>query len=139
LISKNGYNHNFLPGVDPYVVPGEPRSGLLPFVNEKPGLEGQGDNKIQAYCFRMCLTDHPDNRIPFQEPNTYDERNYELLFRNYEVRKGAVRDMYGYGNSLLPWINSSMPNRKTDTNNKFGFSTDYIGANYAYPEASYAE
>ena len=139
LVSRNAFNHNFIPGVDPYVVKGDPISGLLPNVNEKPGLEGEGDKKIQAYCFRMCLTDHPENRIPFQKPANYDEVNYELLFRNYEARKGPIREMYSYGNSLLPWINSSMPNRKTDTNNKFGFSTDYIGRNYDYPEASYAE
>ncbi|MEQ8422517.1 MAG: FAD-dependent oxidoreductase [Arenibacter algicola] len=139
LVSRNAFNHNFIPGVDPYVVKGDPTSGLLPNVNEKPGLEGEGDKKIQAYCFRMCLTDHPENRIPFQKPANYDEVNYELLFRNYEARKGPIREMYSYGNSLLPWINSSMPNRKTDTNNKFGFSTDYIGRNCDYPEASYAE
>ncbi|MEG3658624.1 FAD-dependent oxidoreductase [Arenibacter palladensis] len=139
FVSKNAFNHNFIPGVDPYVIKGDPTSGLLPNVNEKPGLEGEGDKKIQAYCFRMCLTDHPENRIPFQKPANYDEINYELLFRNYEARKGPIREMYSYGNSLLPWINSSMPNRKTDTNNKFGFSTDYIGRNYNYPEASYAE
>lgn len=138
-ISKNGFNHNFLPGVDPYIIQGDPASGLLPNINEKPGLEGEGDNKIQAYCFRMCLTDHPDNRIPFEKPENYDEIDYELLLRNYEARKGPIREMYSYGSSLLPWINSSMPNRKTDTNNKFGFSTDYIGRNYNYPEASYAE
>ncbi|ASO04239.1 FAD-dependent oxidoreductase [Arenibacter algicola] len=139
FVSRNAFNHNFIPGVDPYVVKGDPTSGLLPNVNEKPGLEGEGDKKIQAYCFRMCLTDHPENRIAFQKPANYDEVNYELLFRNYEARKGPIREMYSYGNSLLPWINSSMPNRKTDTNNKFGFSTDYIGRNYDYPEASYAE
>ena len=139
FVSRNAFNHNFIPGVDPYVVKGDPISGLLPNVNEKPGLEGEGDKKIQAYCFRMCLTDHPENRIPFQKPANYDEVNYELLFRNYEARKGPIREMYSYGNSLLPWINSSMPNRKTDTNNKFGFSTDYIGRNYDYPEASYVE
>ena len=138
--SRNGMKHNFVQGVDPYVVPGDPTSGLLPGINPEPlAPEGTGDNKIQAYCYRMCLTDHPDNRIPFEKPKGYDEINYELLFRNYEARKGEIRDMYSYGKSLLPWINSSMPNRKTDTNNKFGFSTDYIGKNYDYPEASYAE
>jgi len=139
LVSRNAYNHNFLLEVDPYIKKGDPKSGLLPNVVEKPGLEGSGDEKIQAYCFRMCLTAVPENRVPFQKPEGYNETDYELLFRNYEARKGAIRDMYSYGNSLLPWINSSMPNRKTDTNNKFGFSTDYIGRNYAYPEASYTE
>ncbi|MBQ4915301.1 FAD-dependent oxidoreductase [Maribacter sp. MMG018] len=139
LISINAANHNFIPRVDPYIVKGDPESGLLPNVNEKPGVEGEGDNKIQAYCFRMCLTDHPDNRIPFKKPANYNEQDYELLFRNYEARKGSVRDMYYKGGPLLPLINSSMPNRKTDSNNRFGFSTDFIGKNYNYPEASYAE
>lgn len=139
LVSRNAYNHNFLPEVDPYVRKGDPNSGLLPNVVDKPGMEGDGDKKIQAYCFRMCLTDVPENRIPFKKPVGYSEIDFELLFRNYEARKGPIRDMYSYGSSLLPWINSSMPNRKTDTNNKFGFSTDYIGRNYDYPEASYEE
>lgn len=138
-VSRNGYNHNFLSGVDPYVRKGDAKSGLLPNVVDKPGIESNGDKKIQAYCFRMCLTDVPENRIPFKKPDDYREIDYELLFRNYEARTGSIRDMYSYGNSLLPWINSSMPNRKTDTNNKFGFSTDYIGKNYEFPEASYEE
>ena len=139
IVSRNGYNHNFLPGVDPYVRKGDPKSGLLPNVVNKPGIEGSGDKKIQAYCFRMCLTDVPENRVPFEKPDGYREIDYELLFRNYEARTGPIEDMYDYGNSLLPWINSSMPNRKTDTNNKYAFSTDYIGKNYEYPEASYQE
>lgn len=139
LISKNAANHNFIQGVDPYIIKGDPKSGLLPNINEKPGVEGSGDDKVQAYCFRMCLTDHPENKISFKKPDNYNELNYELLFRNYEARQGLVRDMYYKGGPLLPLINSSMPNRKTDSNNRFGFSTDYIGKNYNYPEASYAE
>ncbi|WP_036153587.1 FAD-dependent oxidoreductase [Maribacter forsetii] len=139
LISKNAANHNFIPKVDPYIIKGDPKSGLLPNINEKPGVDGNGDDKVQAYCFRMCLTDHPENRISFIKPDNYNELNYELLFRNYEAREGSVRDMYYKGGPLLPLINSSMPNRKTDSNNRFGFSTDYIGKNYNYPEASYAE
>lgn len=122
-------HHQFVKGVDPYVVKGEPASGLLPFIDPAgPGEEGAGDKRVQAYCFRMCLTDHPDNRIPFAKPEGYNEQWYELLLRNYEAGEGGQ-----------PWINSSMPNRKTDTNNRLGFSTDFIGQNYDYPEASYAE
>ena len=121
--------HQLVKGVSPYVKPGNPASGLLPHIDPQgPGLEGAGDRRIQAYCFRMCLTDHPDNRIPFQRPAGYQDSWYELLLRNYEA-----------GEKAPPWINSSMPNRKTDTNNRLGCSTDFIGQNYAYPEASYAE
>ena len=129
LYSINGQNHNFVDSVDPYIVKGDPKSGLVFGVNsEKVAADGTGDKKIQAYCFRMCLTDSPENRIPFSKPANYNEAEYELLFRNYEA-----------GYAYIPWINSAMPNRKTDTNNAAGFSTDYIGQNYDYPEASYAE
>lgn len=139
-VSKNGIHHNFIDGVDPYIIKGDPSSGLLPFIVEGgPGIDGHGDKGIQAYCFRMTLTDHPENRIPFKKPENYNELEYELLFRNYEAAKGAVEKMYNYGDPLVPWINSAMPNRKTDTNNQKGFSTDFIGQNHDYPEASYAE
>ena len=121
--------HQFMPGVDPYVKRGDPASGLLPGIDPNgPGAEGSGDRRVQAYCFRMCLTDHPENRIPFAKPKDYDPLLYELLLRNFEA-----------GERGMPWINSAMPNRKTDTNNRTGFSTDFIGQNYDYPEASYAE
>ena len=127
----NARFHNFLDGVDPYVVKGDRSSGLLPGLEAGPvEPDGTGDRRVQAYCFRMCLTDVPENRIPFAKPADYDERDYELLFRNYEA--GAEREG-------PPWINSRMPNRKTDTNNRRGFSTDFIGRNWRWPEASYAE
>jgi hypothetical protein len=138
--SKNSLHHNFVDGVDPYIVKGDPASGLLPFISDGgPGTNGQGDKHIQAYCFRMTLTDHPENRIPFEKPESYNELDYELLFRNYEAAVGPIEKMYSYGDPLLPWINSAMPNRKTDTNNQKGFSTDFIGQNWEYPEASYEE
>jgi hypothetical protein len=139
-VSRNTANHNFIEGVDPYVVKGDPSSGLLPFIHEGgPGVEGEGDKGIQAYCFRMTLTDHPENRIAFRKPENYNELEYELLFRNYEAAKGPIEEMYSYGDPLVPWINSEMPNRKTDTNNQKGFSTDFVGQNWDYPEASYEE
>lgn len=127
--TRRAVHHQFVAGVDPFNTKGDPNSGLLPGIDPTgPGTEGAADRRIQAYCFRMCLTDHPDNRIPFRKPDDYDERNYELLFRNFEA-----------GAKQIPWHNSAMPNRKTDVNNNRGFSTDYIGQNYDYPEASYAE
>jgi len=127
--TRHAKYHQFLPGVDPYVKPGDPQSGLLPGIDPAgPGREGQGDGRVQAFCFRMCLTDHPENRLPFAKPAHYDPLQYELLLRNFEA-----------GETGMPWINSSMPNRKTDTNNRTAFSTDFIGQNYDYPEASYAE
>lgn len=139
-VSRNSVNLNFIDGVDPYIVKGDPSSGLLPYIIKGgPGIDGRGDKGIQAYGFRMTLTDVPENRIPFQKPENYNELNYELLFRNYEAAEGSIEKMYSYGDPLVPWINSRMPNRKTDTNNQKGFSTDFIGQNWDYPEASYKE
>ncbi|WP_226036170.1 FAD-dependent oxidoreductase [Aquibacillus saliphilus] len=120
---------NQLPlGVDPYVIQGEPSSGLLPSVNPAPeNQDGEADNRIQAYCYRMCLTDVPENRLVIEKPNDYDEREFELLFRSIEQGEKTFFKFNG------------VPNRKTDSNNDSGFSTDYIGMNYDYPEASYLE
>ena len=139
-VSRNAVHHNFIPGVDPFIEKGNPSSGLLPFIIEGgPGIDGTADKKIQAYCYRMTLTDHPENRISFKKPENYRELDYELLFRNYEAATGPIEKMYHYGDPLVPWINSPMPNRKTDTNNQKGFSTDFIGQNFDYPEGSYEE
>ena len=138
--ARGSDHHNFLPGVDPYVVKGDPTSGLLPNVEpfDPSARAGDGDRRVQAYCFRMCLTDVPENRIPFVKPAGYRELDYELLFRNFEAQAAAaVTNVWGAGG--LPWINSKMPNRKTDTNNRTGFSTDFVGRNWAWPEATYAE
>ena len=127
-------HHQMLDGVDPYVKKGDPSSGLLPGVEpDCPEPDGTGDRRVQAYCFRMCLTDLPENRIPFRKPAGYRELDYELLLRNLEA--GPLDPAHG----AMPWINSPMPNRKTDTNNRTGFSTDLIGGSWRYPEASYAE
>lgn len=134
---RRSVNHQFAKGVDPYVVKGDPSSGLLPYVEpyNPDERDGDGDRRVQAYCFRMCLTDDPANRIPFARPDGYNPKNYELLLRDLEATAANLRP----GRYVVPWINSRMPNRKTDTNNGRGFSTDFIGQNWAWPEASYEE
>jgi len=125
--AKNVKNHRFLVPVDPYVIPGDRASGLVAGVHgDPPGEEGQGDQRVQAYCFRMCMSNVPANRTPFPKPKGYDETHYELLFRNFEA-----------GDLRVPFHALMMPNGKTDTNNNGAFSTDNIGMNYDYPEASY--
>ena len=134
-------HHQMNKGVDPYVVKGDPSPGLLPYVEKDcPEPDGSGDKRVQAYCFRMCLTDDPTNRIPFVKPSNYDPLNFELLLRNLEAidPKFYVEQAKNYWH-YMPWINSRMPNRKTDTNNRTGFSTDFIGQNWAWPEATYEE
>jgi len=121
-------HHQFTKPVDPFVRPGDPASGLLPGVHAgPPGEDGQGDRRVQAYCFRMCTTDAPENRRPWPKPADYDPLRYELVLRNCEA-----------GDLRIPWSPTGMPNRKTDTNNNFAISTDNIGMNYDYPEGDYA-
>jgi hypothetical protein len=81
---------------------------------------------VQAYCYRYCVTDHPDNRLPFPKPDGYDPKQYELLLRVYAAGWRETFDKF-----------DPVPNRKTDSNNHGPFSTDNIGFNYDYPEASY--
>ncbi len=114
--------------VDPYVVPGDASSGVIARVSpDPPGAFGSADKKIQAYCFRMCLTDHPDNRIAFAKPEGYDPTQYELMARVFAAGWMNVFEKF-----------DPIPNRKTDTNNHGPMSTDNIGYNYDYPEADYA-
>lgn len=121
------HKHWFQKDIDPYVIPGDPASGLLPRISaEDPGRKGDGDHRIQAYCFRMCLTNHPENRVPFARPEGYDSTQYQLLARVYKAGWDETFEKF-----------DPIPNKKTDTNNHGPFSTDNIGMNYDYPEASY--
>lgn len=123
---KNTTNHQFMLDIDPYRVPGDSKSGLLPRISaDKPALDGAADKKIQAYMFRMCLTDVPSNRAPLPKPAGYDASQYELLGRYMDA---------GYRNFFQKF--DRIPNGKTDTNNFGAFSFDNIGMNYRYPEGS---
>lgn len=119
--------HFFKSEISPYKIPGDPSSGVLPRIStEPPGGYGSADDKIQAYCFRMCMTNHPENRVPFPKPENYDSTQYELLLRVFETGR---KDWFQKFDAI--------PNWKTDTNNHGPFSSDNIGMNYDYPEASY--
>ncbi len=125
--TKRAKSHQFTNKISPYVVPDDPSSGLLPRIHDgSPGEEGAGDHRIQAYNFRLCMTDVSANRVPFPKPATYDPLQYELLLRDLQA---GSRHIFGKFDPA--------PNGKTDTNNHGSFSTDNIGMNYDYPEASY--
>jgi hypothetical protein len=121
-------SHQFAGKVDPYVIEGDPKSGLLPRIQNIPvgGPDGAGDKKIQAYNFRMCLTKVEANRVAFPKPPGYDPKQYALLAR--ALAQGST---HVFGKFDL------IPNAKTDTNNHGPFSTDNIGMNWDYPDASY--
>jgi len=132
VVLHHGHHFDAIPNqqrIDPYVVPGDPSSGVLPRISpEHPGEKQAGDDKVQAYCFRMCLTNAPANRIPFSRPDNYDPEQYELLVRIFDA---------GWQETFQKF--DPIPNHKTDTNNHGPMSTDNIGMNYNYPEGSYAE
>ena len=121
------HGHHFKKDISPYIIPGDPGSGVLPRIStENPGEYCEGDSKIQAYCFRMCLTKVPENRVEITRPQDYDSTQYELLVRIFDA---GWMELF---NKFDP-----IPNHKTDVNNHGPFSSDNIGMNYDYPEASY--
>lgn len=121
------HKHWFQSDISPYVISGNPSSGILPRVSDAPpGEKHSGDTKIQAYCFRTCMTNHEPNRIPFPKPENYDPMQYELLARSLATGRKDFFEKF-----------DGIPNYKTDTNNHGPLSSDNIGMNYDYPEASY--
>jgi len=125
--TRNAVSHQFEEPVDPYIKPGDSESGLLPRIHGgSPGEEGKGDTRVQAYNYRMCLTKVVENRVRFPRPANYDPMQYELLARYLDKGWRAIFVKF-----------DPAPNAKTDTNNHGAFSTDNIGMNYDYPEATY--
>ncbi len=124
--------HQFLVRVSPYDANGK----LLPEVD--PGSKaaaGSGDKKVQAYNFRMILSEDPANSVAFPKPPGYDPKRYELMARLIEAQtrqNGKPPVMHNV--TLIARI----PNRKADINNQGAFSTDYLGKSWDYPDGSYA-
>jgi hypothetical protein len=134
-ICANTPKHQFTVPIDPYVKPGDAKSGLLPFIQPGDGGKpGAGDKRVQTYNYRLCFTTNVANRMPVAPPPNYNAAKFELLARYLEalVATGKKPQLKEFWNPI--W----MPNQKTDINNNGGFSTDFIGANYVYPEADYA-
>ncbi len=141
------YNgHAMFRPISPYVDPQDPDSGLLFGIqSEAPGEEGIGDHRVQAYCFRLCLTEVPENRVPFTKPASYDAGHYELLLRYLQSDAGdqtfpdhpQPREIENPALGYRPYI-VIMPNRKTDMNSKGAISSNLVGANYDYPDGEYA-
>ncbi|WP_017259910.1 FAD-dependent oxidoreductase [Pedobacter arcticus] len=139
--------HQFPDGIDPYVIPGKPESGLLYGISDaKLKKTGSGDKLIQAYNFRICLTQDKNNQIAFTQPDNYKAEKYTLLARVIakeawdgitgtfkHVKIGDTTVVINKGGFLI----KHMPNGKTDFNNFGPFSTDMVGANYDYPDGDY--
>lgn len=121
--------HQFPDGVDPYRVPGDATSGLLPEITA-PSVApvGSGDRNVQAYNFRMALC-QGDKRVPIARPARYDSTRYELLLRLMDRTPTLGLDRR--------FKIDALPNGKTDWNNNGAFSTDFLGRSWAYPDADY--
>jgi len=130
---RNVYQFCGLP-LSPYVEPGDPETGLLPEISsEPPGEAGDGDFKVQAYNFRMYLT-NKEGRIPFPKPRGYDPGRYALLarFLNADPR---IRWTLNY--TVAPLTDGPVQMRIGDSNNAGSFSSDYVGGNYRWPDGTY--
>ncbi len=128
----NGYRVNYKDGtdlttIDPYIIPGDKGSGLLPYIDtDLPIKQGQADKRVQAYCYRVTLTDDANNRVKVQKPKNYNPLWYEVLVRRIQSNPDLkLQNII----TLTP-----MPNRKTDTNH-----LDFFGASYDYAEADYKQ
>ncbi len=152
-------HHQFTVPVDPYVKPGDASSGLLPFIQSGDGGKpGDGDKATQAYNYRLCFTTDPKNRLPAQKPAAMPQTQWDTLLKaanlslpvtppaNYDAQQFELLGRYlvalvaANKNPKLAqfWNPIWMPNHKTDINNNGGFSTDFIGRNYDFPNADYA-
>ncbi|QIU95350.1 FAD-dependent oxidoreductase [Bacteroides faecium] len=126
----NGIRINYDQGKDltkisPYIKEGNVKSGTLPYVTaQKWGKQGDADKRVQAYCYRMTLTNDPNNRISIQKPKNYNPLWYEIYVRMLKLEPETKLQQII---TLTP-----MPNKKTDTNH-----LDFFGASYDYAEADY--
>lgn len=114
--------------VDPYKIPGNPEGGLIPTIQDQPfGTPGAADKGIQGYCFRLCFTNVPHNRIAFAKPEGYDRSQYEIY----------LRFLAAGGKLFAPGVN--LPNGKTDLGSWHDLSLNLYGMNWGYPDGLYAE
>jgi hypothetical protein len=108
---------------------------ILPEIQSQPrGEIGQGDKKVQSYNFRVCVSSDPANQVAFPKPAKYSSERFQLLLNllhDWQKHTGRPPVMDDF------FIVGKIPRSKADINNKGAFSTDYLGMNWDYPEASY--
>ncbi len=128
--TKNGIRgentyRQFTVRVDPYKVPGDPQSGVIATIQDEPfGTPGEGDHRLQGFCFRLCFTKNPENRLPWVKPADYDPANYEI-YRRYFAAGGM--------NDFLDGPGANLPNGKTDLGSWHDLSANLYGMNHGWP------
>lgn len=92
---------------------------------------GNGDDKVQAYNFRLCVTKDKKNQVPFVKPRGYNRDDYLMLAKYLNYKKDfRLREIFNF---------LKIPNSKFDLNNKGEISTDFIGHSWNWPTASNLE
>ncbi len=95
---------------------------------EPHGL-AEADKLLQAYCFRLCVTDDPANRVAIRKPDGYDPLEFELLgeyVRKKNIKRFAPDCLYA----------REKVNHKADGNAQWHcwVSTDWASFHHDYPE-----
>lgn len=103
--------------------PFDAEGALLPHVQDRePDALGEGDGRLMAFQFRLCLTQR--DPIPFDEPDGYDPAEFELLDRYRAARPDA---------ELMGLVPDLLPNGKCDVNSIGPFSLNVLdGSNAEY-------
>ncbi|MCC7497383.1 MAG: FAD-dependent oxidoreductase [Bryobacterales bacterium] len=102
------------------------------------GTTGEGDKKIQAYTYRLCLTNDPANSYVLKQPPPgYNRANYTEYFD--DLKSGRMSHGPNAGTIVRAFSIAPIPNRKFDAN-MFPATLAYpfAGLNYDYPEAGWA-
>ncbi|MEO7653291.1 MAG: FAD-dependent oxidoreductase, partial [Bryobacteraceae bacterium] len=115
-----------------------------------PGTTGEGDKRIPAYTYSLCLTtDLANSRIISSPPPEYDRRIYLNYIDDWKAgRFGPPRVMKDGVGHFGPFIGTvvralsaaEIPNRKLDVNiNPRVLGFPFGEENYAYPDAGWVE
>ena len=124
--------------IDPYIEPGNPESGLLPFVQDrKIGPLGSADALTMGYCFRYEF-DMSGKGIPIPEPTNYDPAEFEVYRR--AVRDGVdiftSRKMRTTLNKITdakrrPFVGGANLNRNLMASTVYGCNDEYPNGDWA--------
>jgi hypothetical protein len=131
---------------------GEKHAGHIFFdFNEKRFLEGgtgEGDDRLPAYTYRLCMTDDPENSYVISEPPSgYDRNNYIAYFKDLEEGRLSAPKVFKEGHGYYAdhfdtmvrvFSFTEIPNNKFDVNiNPRPLGFPFVGENYAYPESNW--
>jgi hypothetical protein len=120
--------------VSPYVIPDDPKSGLLQGISADPyGKPGEGDYRVQAYNFRMRLS-NKEGKIPFPKPKGYDANQYALLARFINASPD-IKWTLNY--TVAPMTDGPVQMRNGDSNNAGSMSSNLVNGSNQWPDGTF--